>query len=484
MAGGCWGDFSAEVWAATSDAAFVGELLTQYATRDAVTGEIWTHSVVRVDEALKGQLPSMLEVRQPGGTVGSVAQYDSSFQDLTGLVGELAVFMVKERGGELELAQGLGALPTASVSVTSELRAALAMAHPGGRDLRAFGVDYRFTKDVTDNGLLGGSIDPSRFTVQDRGLPIGVVVDARVLPPGISVQQAMGALGNALAAWEAVTSIRFQILGTEEFAVPPNQLNRSDQRIYVQMGDPYGAIDNEDSTLGRGGRSTTGIFTVSTNPPENLQGLGGTVNGVGFDRSEYGYVILDHEKEALQVLSDFEEVLTHEIGHALGLAHSSEDPNESNETLKAAMMYYRVEGSGRGARLEAYDAEKVQQAYPVGNTPPFGLDRDLLQLAAPVDFLLPGVNEVQLTAGDLQGDPLTVSILEVRENTAAFPSSATTRCDLRRLETTVTAMLRRVSFSILPASSFLTARTFLRLSRSASPGFVMMRMATECRSPG
>ena len=41
-------------------------------------------------------------------------------------------------------------------------------------------------------------------------------------------------------------------------------------------------------------------------------------------------------------------VLRHELGHTLGMGHSSEDPSEPNSLLRDALMYYRIHSDGRG----------------------------------------------------------------------------------------------------------------------------------------
>ena len=103
--------------------------------------------------------------------------------------------------------------------------------------------------------------------------------------------------------------------------------------------------------------------------------MGGNVNGNEFNQSSSGYVVLQHTNVAMQVLSTFAEVLCHELGHVLSMAHSSENPNETNTVLREAIMYYRAHADGRGATLGSYDAPVIQQAYPQTNTPPYCFSR-------------------------------------------------------------------------------------------------------------
>jgi hypothetical protein len=123
----------------------------------------------------------------------------------------------------------------------------------------------------------------------------------------------------------------------------------------------------------------------------------------------------------MRTLSTFTEVLCHEIGHVLGLAHSSENPTEADPLLREAVMYYRAHADGRGAALGNYDPPVVQKAYPAANTPPFSYARVLYLITAPVTPNLPGVNEVRLLGGDRQTTEASLGIVN-GPSTAGSPS--------------------------------------------------------------
>ncbi|VGO21826.1 matrixin family metalloprotease [Pontiella sulfatireligans] len=249
-------------------------------------------------------------------------------------------------------------------------------------------------------GILPGStgVYASRFLQCDRGEPIEYLVDMDLLPSGITTNQAMTALENALAAWEAQTSLIFKFAGFESFGMTAADVVASDGRIRIQFHDSYGEITSA-TTLGRGGRG----YTYSGAWPNG--GLGAKVGTNEFDLTTRGYLTLEHTAASLSNPVSLEEVLCHELGHVLSLGHSSETFGESDSVLKEAQMYYLIHGDGRGAALNSWDTGNIDTIYPT-NTPPYGYDRiiEAVTKYAPQHPFASGANQVNVHAYDLQGE--------------------------------------------------------------------------------
>jgi hypothetical protein len=112
-------------------------------------------------------------------------------------------------------------------------------------------------------------------------------------------------------------------------------------------------------------------------------------------------VVLEHTNTTLSDPLALAEVLCHEIGHVLNLAHSSELTNEPNTVLSNAMMYFRLQGGGRGATLGSYDGPAVQASYSPTNPPPWTFDRVMDVVNASPQPNVDGVNRLRLQAFDL-----------------------------------------------------------------------------------
>lgn len=387
-----------------SDAVFRGQVVG-VTTYRAADGLIYTRTSLRVNETLKGICPEIIAVEHRGGQVENEHEFFGLSPKLIPSR-EYLLFVRRNAAGKLECTQGhasaFGFDPSESASTanaTLKEARSLAAIHPNAGSDVMDQVGAAIIQPQATTGMLGN--ENSRFLQPDRGEPIPVLIDADILPIGITLQQATNAVWQALNAWAAVSSLKFKIEGIVSFGLATDTIDNGDQKLRIQLHDSYNRISSPD-VLGIGGR-----FSRTSASPSGWD-LGGNVAGNEFRRTENGYVVLESGAAAMQDLQTFTEVLCHEIGHALNMAHSSEDPEEPNATLNQAMMYFRAHRDGRGATLGAYDPPIIRQAYPF-NTVPYTFNRVLDVTSAPVVPLdVPGINEVEVRGYDLQTANLTL----------------------------------------------------------------------------
>jgi len=168
---------------------------------------------------------------------------------------------------------------------------------------------------------------------------------------------------RALAAWtnEATTPIRLVYAG--KTTKTGGLAGESDGTNAILWTDPNDEIEGKFS-CNQGG-------TLAYGGPWYSSGYTGQFDGKTYLRILEADVVVNDGFECQHFYSAsfsklVEEVVAHELGHTLGLGHSSENPSEPSATLRDALMYYRAKDDGRGAALKADDIAALQSLYRVG----------------------------------------------------------------------------------------------------------------------
>jgi hypothetical protein len=427
-----------------ASAIFRGTVVEVQSFRNATDGQIYTRTALRVNEVFKGKLPAQVKVVHRGGIVGGIGVADGFAPEFR--VGEERLLLVSRRAdGFLFALRGdasallvpaaqtggaLGSSPTSSAgqALLDELRTQTTGGPLSGSDVTDQAAspslvsapaagDQPLLASGATNLLIGSDGIPARFILPDRGEPIPYLIDADYLPAGITQTQAVGAVQAAIAAWTNATSVRYVFAGIQSFGQSPYYITNGDGLLRIQLHDHYnflGTVSGGD-VLGEGGH----LWYTTTTPSGWT--MGGNVSGNDFHRAVNGFVILDHTNAAMQNLSTFTEVLTHEVGHTIGLGHSSQNPNETNSYLSQAVMYFMVHADGRGAQLNGWDTNVSRQVHPPVNTPPYCYDRFIYAVTQPSGVPdAPGVNSVQLRGYDLQSTNLSLVIGDGTANAGTF----------------------------------------------------------------
>jgi hypothetical protein len=350
----------------------------------AAKTQIYTHVGVRVEEVLKGELPEVeVTVKQLGGSVGGLRSWVFGSPEF--VVGErVLLFLTANPDGTLRvlgLYQGKfsivldsqtgehfiyrGLNPEGVRSLTRSARneqsaSPLVEMRPLGRFKAEIASRVAQEQASARSGslpvptLAAGDIvesherftflgSPSRWFEPDSANTVPMFINPQGEPnaPSGGFEQ----IRSAYQAWSTVvgTTFRFHDAGfTSAQGFAFDGINA------VSFGDPLGQIDPPQAcsgTLAIGGyfRSTSETATV---------------NGQTFFRILEGDLVFADGWQGCGFYEEFSnlaEVATHELGHVLGLGHSS-DPN--------ATMFAFAHFDGRSAALQSDEIAGINFIYP------------------------------------------------------------------------------------------------------------------------
>jgi hypothetical protein len=346
--------------------------------------QIYTHIGVRIEEVLKGELSEVeITIKQLGGTVGELRSWifgspefvlgervlllltanpDRTLRVLSLYQGKFSVVLDSQTGeqfiyrnpsqeGVRHLARsgtsGDSAIPAVEMRPLSRFKAEIAaqvaqeqasarsdtlpvLTPPAGEIVESH---ERFT-------FLGS---PSRWFEPDSNNQVSVFMNSQGEPnaPGGGFEQ----IRSAYRTWSTVIGSTFRF---HDAGFTSAQGFSFDGINTVSFGDPLGQIDPPQ---GCSGTLAIGGYFRSTSQT-------GIVNGQTFFRILEGDLVFADGWQGCGFYEDFSnlaEVATHELGHVLGLGHSS-DPN--------ATMFAFAHFDGRSAALQSDDVAGLNFFYP------------------------------------------------------------------------------------------------------------------------
>jgi hypothetical protein len=164
---------------------------------------------------------------------------------------------------------------------------------------------------------------------------------------------------RALQAWnnESGTPIRLTYGGTTSESAGFDHFDNKNVLLFDDPNqDIEGTFDcSEGGTLAVGGPWSDSSST-------------GNFNGRRYVRIQAADIVINDGvscrfSRSPNASKMMEEIYAHELGHGLGMGHSSEDASETNFTLRDALLYFRVHDDGRGARLASDDIAGIRSLY-------------------------------------------------------------------------------------------------------------------------
>lgn len=351
-------------------------------------GAIHTLVTLHVERAWKGSPPRRLVLKQPGGQLPERGLWIAGSPEFRRGQRTLLFLSAHRDGTARTTALGLGQFLIEDDGDTGEAMAVRRLREPvtGGSarrrvPLRALLATIR--REVARRDGAAAPLEPlpaeatlpgiermrlaaftfldspgARWREPDLGQPVVYGADARG-DTALGSAASLAALDAAMAAWSNVPGAAIRLeRGADE---PPAPL-LCDGRSQIVFGDPYGEMPAPVACSG-----ILALGGYCTAPRSDAM----VIQGVRYRRITEGNITFNNGfgRCPFWTPENLAEIATHELGHTIGIGHSSENDAEPSPARKDATMYYRAHFDGRGAALRADDMAAARALYPADGTP-------------------------------------------------------------------------------------------------------------------
>ncbi len=359
--------------ARASAAAVRGVVIAVGARRDPAVDAIYTHVHLAVTRAWGfASVPSVVELKLLGGATASAALIVGGQPGFSAGEEVLVLLDVRPRDGSLSvtgldrgkwtLRRGADAVPVATRELHDQPGPVSGDAVPA-RDLEALAALAGTTVRLPAAGPPPAAVVPAmpaaadatvvgaRWHEADWGAP--VFVDSMSTGHPLFPAGGFAQLLRAIDAWSGPSALRLQpgvLRGPRCFG----NTDAADGRVSVSYDDPCDEIADTSPTLAIGGAYVSSADVRM-------------VRGAAYWKITKGMVVLDNARAKFSGLSTgcYEEVLTHELGHAVGLAHTAATPS-----LMAPWLAPECVNRSESLPLQPLDLTALDALYPAGSSAP------------------------------------------------------------------------------------------------------------------